>query len=272
MLPPWHPHYDVWVIVFVLAYGYWYADRRLRPVLAPEAPQATAGQKWQWYIGVFLLWLVSGWPIHDLGEQSLFTVHMVEHMVIALFMPPLLLRGTPRWLADATLGRPSVSRWIRPLARPVPAFVLFNATFIVIHWPELVGWMLTNSTMHFAVHAWLFVVSILMWLPVFSPTPAIPRLAPPAQMFYLFLQSLLPTIPASFLTFSTVPMYPVYGDAALAFGLTAVADQTIAGVVMKVVGGIFLWVTIATIWFRWTKEEQELDELEASVRASGATS
>lgn len=270
MLPPWHPHYDVWLIVFALAYGYWYADRRIRPLLAPDAAPATTGQKWQWYGGLFALWLVSGWPIHDVGEQSLFSVHMVEHMVIALIMPPLLLRGMPRWLADATIGRPRVARLIRPLARPVPAFVLFNATFITIHWPDLVGWMLTNGAMHFAVHAWLFAVSILMWLPVFSPTPAIPRLSPPAQMFYLFLQSLLPTIPASFLTFSTVPMYTVYGDAALAFGLTAVADQTIAGVLMKLGGGLFLWATIATIWFRWTRQEEEWEELEASLRVPGA--
>ncbi|HEX2404475.1 MAG TPA: cytochrome c oxidase assembly protein, partial [Acidimicrobiia bacterium] len=93
MIPPFHPHYDVWALAFALAFGYWYADRRLRPVLAPDAPPATTGQKWQWYGAVVALWLVSGWPIHDIGETSLFTVHMVEHMVIALVIPPLMLRG-----------------------------------------------------------------------------------------------------------------------------------------------------------------------------------
>jgi putative membrane protein len=267
-LPAWHPHFDVWLVVFVLAYGYWYADRRLRPVLAPDANRATAGQQWQWYGALFALFLVSGWPIHDIGETALFTVHMIEHMVIALVVPPLLLRGTPRWLADATIGRPAIARWLRPLTRPVPAFVLFNSTFIIIHWPDLVGWMLTSSTIHLMVHAWLFAVSMLMWMPVFSPTPAYPRLSPPHQMFYLFMQSLLPTIPASFLTFSSVPMYPVYGDAALAYGLTAVADQTVAGVVMKIGGGLLLWGTIAAIWFRWAKQEEEWERLENTLRVS----
>jgi putative membrane protein len=193
---------------------------------------------------------------------------MVEHMVIALVVPPLFLRGMPRWLADVTLGSPKVARLIRPLARPVPAFVLFNATFIVIHWPDLVAMMLQGGAPHFLVHAWLFGVSILMWLPVFSPTPAIPRLSPPVQMFYLFAQSLLPTIPASFLTFSSVAIYPVYGDAAMAFGLSAVADQTIAGVIMKIVGGLLLWSTIAVIWFRWTRQEREWERLESTLRAS----
>jgi putative membrane protein len=128
--------------------------------------------------------------------------------------------------------------------------------------------MLTSDAMHFSVHAWLLGASFLMWLPVFSPTPAIPALPPPGRMFYLFLQSLLPTIPASFLTFSSVPIYPVYGDAALAYGLSAVADQTIAGVVMKLGGGLLLWVTIAVIWFRWSRQEREWERLEASLRAS----
>jgi putative membrane protein len=268
VIPAFHPHYDVWALAFVLIFGYWYADRRLRPAMAPEAPPATTGQRWQWNGGVIALFLVSSWPIHDIGEVSLFTVHMVEHMVIALIVPPLLLRGMPRWLADVTLGHPKVARFVRPLARPVPAFVLFNSTFIVIHWPDLVAMMLRGGAPHFLVHAWLFGVSILMWLPVFSPTPAIPRLAPPVQMFYLFAQSLLPTIPASFLTFSSVPIYPVYGEAAMAFGLTAVADQTIAGVIMKLGGGLFLWSTIAVIWFRWTKQEREWESIESTLRAS----
>jgi putative membrane protein len=268
MLPPWYPHFDVWGIVFVFGYGYWYANHRLHRVVAPESPGATRGQQWSWYAGLGFIWLVSGWPIHDIGETSLFSVHMVEHMVIAFVVPPLLLIGIPRWMADRTLGDPRVARLIRPLARPVTAFVLFNVTFVAIHWPELVNWMLTNPFAHFGVHFLLFGVSILMWMPVLSPTPAVPRLPPPGQMLYLFMQSLLPTIPASFLTFSSVPMYSVYGDAATAWGLTAVTDQQISGVLMKLGGGLLLWSAITIIWFRWTKQEREMEQIEASFRAS----
>ena len=268
MLPPWHPHVGVWVVVLVLGFGYWYADRRLRLLVAPGSAVATRRQRWQWYGGVGLLWLVSGWPLHDIAETSLFTVHMVEHMVLALIVPPLLLMGVPRWFADATLGHPKVARVLRPLARPVPAFAIFNATFIAIHWPDLVGWMLTRELVHFSVHSWLFVVAALMWLPVLSPSSAIPKLGRPGQMAYLFLQSLLPTIPASFLTFSSVAIYPVYGDAALAYGLSAVVDQTIAGIVMKLGGGLIIWLTIAVIWFRWASQEREWEKSQSSQRAS----
>ena len=268
MLPPWHSHVGVWAVVFILGFGYWYADRRLKPLMAPRSASATRRQWWQWYLGVGLLWLVTGWPLHDIAETSLFAVHMTEHMVLSLIVPPLLLMGAPRWLADVTLGRPNVARVLRPLSRPMPAFAIFNATFIVIHWPDLVGWMLTSDVIHFSVHSWLFGAAALMWMPVLSPSPSIPKLGRPGQMFYLFLQSLLPTIPASFLTFSSVAIYPVYGDAALAFGISAVADQTIAGIVMKLGGGLIIWLTIAVIWFRWTSQEREWEDLESSLRAS----
>jgi putative membrane protein len=265
MIPSWHPHYDLWALVFVLGFGYWYANRRIRRHVAPGAPGPTTAQRWQWYGALALLLVVSGWPFHDIGEQSLFMVHMVEHMVLTLVVPPLMLRGMPRWLGDATLGHPKVVRFLRPASRAVPAFVMFNAAYIIIHWPEAVELMLTNELAHFLLHTVLFVTAGLMWMPVLSPTLALPKLGRPMQMLYLFLQSLLPTIPASFLTFSSVPIYPIYGDAALAWGLTPVADQTIAGIIMKLGGGLLIWGTIAVIWFRWTSEERDWEELESTV-------
>lgn len=267
MIPVWHPHYDLWALIFVLGVGYWYANTRIRLHVAPGSEPPRGRQWWQWYLGLALMWLVSGWPLHDIGEQSLFTVHMLEHMILALAVPPLLLMGLPRWLADATLGRPSVARILRPLSRAVPAFVIFNTVFITLHWPEAVELMLTDDLAHFLTHFVLFVAAGLMWMPVLSPTVAIPTLSRPMQMLYLFLQSLLPTIPASFLTFSSVALYPIYGDAALDWGLDPVADQTIAGVLMKVGGGLLIWITIAVIWFRWTTEERDWEELETSTTA-----
>jgi putative membrane protein len=268
VIPAWHPHPDVYLVLFILGFGYWYANSRIKPHVAPSKPGPTRRQWWQWYGGVAVMWVASGWPIHDIGEQSLFTFHMVEHMLLALVVPPLLLMGTPRWLADVTLGHSRVARWLRPLAKPVPAFVLFNVTFVAIHWPEVVELMLTNVGVHFLIHFLLFSTAFLMWLPVLSPTAAVPKLSRPGQMLYLFLQSLLPTIPASFITFSTVAIYPVYGDAALTWGLTPLADQTIAGIVMKLGGGLIIWVTIAVIWFRWTSEERHWEELDVPVKTA----
>jgi putative membrane protein len=267
-LPPWHWHVDVWALVFVLGLGYLYAVHRIEPLIKP-AHRTTTGQQVKFLSGLAFLWLVSDWPFHDVGEQSLFSAHMIEHMVLMFVTPPLLLAGLPRWLADRILGHPKVRPWLRRLARMVPAFFVFNASLIAIHWPEAVAAMIGNSLVHLLVHAWLFAVSLVMWLPVVSPTPSIPRASPPMQMLYLFLLSILPTVPASFLTFSHHPIYPAYGSAAEAFGISAVADQTIAGLIMKLGGGFLLWGRIAMIWFRWASDESRWDQIERELSTLG---
>jgi putative membrane protein len=76
------------------------------------------------------------------------------------------------------------------------------------------------------------------------------------QMLYLFFQSLAPTIPASFLTFGQEPLYPVYATFPRIWEISALTDQLMAGLIMKIVGGAILWVVIATVFFRWANREQ----------------
>ena len=87
--------------------------------------------------------------------------------------------------------------------------------------------------------------ALVMWWPVLSPLPEMPPLPAPGQMLYLFLQSLAPTIPASFLTFGTRPLYPVYATFPRISGFGVLTDQLIAGLIMKLVGGLILWGFIA---------------------------
>lgn len=270
---PWpepHLHLDVLGIVLALGIGYAYAELRLRRLVASGTSPATRAQWVLWYAGLVLMAVVSSWPVHDIGESALFSVHMVEHLVIVYLSAPLLLMGIPRWMADATIGHPKVARYLRPLTRAVPAFVILNAALISIHWPGAVTAMLTSDLAHFAIHLGLFAAALIAWMPVRSPTPALPRLGEPMQMLYLFLHSLLPTVPASFLTFSSVPLYTIYGDAALAWGATPVDDQTIAGIIMKLGGGLLLWSAIAVIWFRWVRREREWDQIEAELRSTSS--
>jgi putative membrane protein len=175
---------------------------------------------------------------------------------MSLVAPPLLLAGTPGWLFR-TLLRP---RWlfavVRGLSRPIVALLLFNAFIAVSHWPAFVDLALSSELVHFGVHAVLVLTALLMWMPVLSPVVEIPRLRYPGQMLYLFAQSIVPTVPASFLTFADGPIYPFYGLAAPLIGLDPVTDQRIAGLVMKLVGGFILWGFIAVLFFRWHRQEE----------------
>lgn len=268
MVPSFQPHFDVWTMLVLLAGGYWWAERRYRPLVDPGAEAATSKQWRSWYLGIFFMWLASDWPMHDLAEERLFTAHMVEHMIIGYVVPPLLLGGMSRWLADRTLGHPKVAPWLRRLAHPVVGFFSFNVMMVVVHWPVAVTWQIEAQFTHFAYHAVLFVSAVLMWLPVMSPTPSIPSLGRPMQMLYLFLNTILPTVPASFITFSSVALYPIYGDGPSTWGLTLVADQTIAGVVMKLGGGFLLLGRILQIWIRYNREERQWDAIERELAES----
>lgn len=266
MMPAWHVHIDVWLVLGAFGFAYWYLTTRIRPLLQPLPPPPTGRERTLFYAGLALLVIVSNWPMHDLAETSLYSVHMVNHFVMTLIAPPLMLIGLNRQLADRVFGHPLVYPWLRHLARPAPAFAIFNLGMIASHWPEAVALSLRNELAHFLIHAFLFLSAILMWIPVVSRSILVPRLRPPTRMVYLFLNSILPTFPASFLTFSQVPIYPAYGDAALAFGLTAVEDQTIAGLIMKLGGTLLLWAVIAITWFKWANDEKRWDQIEQDLR------
>jgi putative membrane protein len=99
--------------------------------------------------------------------------------------------------------------------------------------------------------------AIVMWWPVLSPLPERPALSPPGQMLYLFVQSLAPTIPASFLTFGRTPLYEVYETLPKLWGISALTDQLIAGLIMKIVGGLILWGFIVAVFFEWHARERD---------------
>jgi putative membrane protein len=259
----WHPHPDVWFTVGFLVFGYAYAIRRIGPnAVDPGESVVRRRQVVFWYLGVAALWIVSDYPFHDIAEGSLFSFHMVEHLVIALVVAPLLLLGTPAWLARLLVEDTPWEGFVRAITRPVPAFLMFNVIFVGLHWPVIVEGMVTNPLAHFAVHLAMFLSALIMWVPILSPIPdVLPTLTRPMQMLYLMGHSILPIVPASFLTFGETAIYPVYETFARPFGWTAVEDQTMAGLIMKIGAGFLLWAIIATIWFRWW-EEQRSEELE----------
>ena len=266
MLPAWHPHFDVWLILGAIGFAYWFLTVRVQPSLRPLAPPASGGTTAAFYTGLVLLFVVSNWPLHDLAETSLYWVHMTNHLVMTLIAPPLMLLGLTRQMSDHLFGHRMVLPWLKYLARPGAAFAIFNLGMIASHWPEAVALSLRNDLAHFLIHSFLFLSGVLMWMPVVSRSTLVPQLRPPMRMVYLFLNSILPTIPASLLTFSHVPLYPAYGDSAVAYGLSAVEDQTIAGLIMKLGGTLLLWAVISITWFKWANDEKRWDQIEQDLR------
>ena len=247
-----HPHPDVWLLLGFIAIGYLAA---LRWWIEPEDGRvsATGIQKVAFFGGLAVLWLGADWPIHDIAEDYLFSIHMVQHTLFSLIAPGLLLLGLPAPLLRKLL-RP-VMPAVRFATKPLIALALFNGVILFTHWPVIVNFSVTNELGHFALHLLLVFSSLVMWWVVVSPLPELGALQPAGKMLFLLGQSFLPTVPASFLTFATEPIYEVYAQAPRIWGMSAVTDQMVAGLIMKVGGGLILWSVIGLIFFRWYARE-----------------
>jgi putative membrane protein len=246
--PSWHTHPDVWLLLGGLALLYGWAAQATPPSRRQAATFAG---------GLLALLVASDWPVHDLAEGYLYSVHMVQHLIFSLVAPPLLLLGLPAPMLDRALGAGRRRAVVRKLTRPLPALLIFNAVIVASHWPVWVDATLRHHPLHFAAHAILLTAGFIMWMPVVSPLKDMPQLHPLAKMLYLFLQSIVPTVPASFLTFGTTPLYHFYEHVPRLWGFSALTDQQIAGVIMKVIGGLYLWLVIVVVFFRWYAREED---------------
>ena len=249
---PWAyaPHPEVWLLIAFLAGAYTYVIRVLGPRAVAPGEQVTTRRQMQCAVAaIVLLWLVTDWPIHDISEKYLYCVHMLQHMALAYFIPPLALLGTPEWFARAVVGSGRGYRALRWLSKPVIAGVAFNAVVMVSHIPDLVNRSAENTPLHYVLHVWLVTMALLMWNPVCGPFAEM-RMGYGARMIYLFLQSVVPTVPAGWLTFAEGVVYKHYDIPVRVFGLSATYDQQMAGLIMKIGGGMFLWSIVIYLFFK----------------------
>jgi putative membrane protein len=270
-VPAWNPHPDVWLVLGSVVAIYLIWTRRHEADTGEETPARNRGL---FLSGMAVLFVVSVWPMHDLAERRWYLAHMVQHMSFTLVAAPLLVCGIPAWMWRTMLRPPALQRAWRWLTRPVMALVVSTTVLLFTHWPVIVDASVGSEPLHFVLHTTLLLSALIMWWPVFSPLPEMPPVAPPTQMIYLFAQSLAPAIPASFLTFGHSPLYKIYETFPRLLGVSALTDQLIAGLLMKIVGGLILWGYIAVIFFRWHDRERAegwdalaLHDVDAHVRA-----
>lgn len=272
----WHVHADVVLLCVSLQAAYLYAVTQLRGMVS-DAGRVKRRQVWFFSAGVLAVYAVSGTPIHEISEQYLFSAHMLQHTVYTLVAAPLLLAGIPAWMWEALLRQRGVMPVARKLAHPVVAFGLFNAVLALTHLPGVVDYSLNHHWFHLLVHVTLVATGMLTWWPILSVVPSLPRLTAPLQMAYLFLQSLLPTVIAAFVTFADSTVYSFYDRAPRMWGLSPESDQQVAGGIMKLLGSLIIWSFIAVAFFQWYNREQtqnqepRLDDVEHELQAMGLT-
>lgn len=256
-VPAWSPHPDVWLVVAGLVAAYAVAVVRFGPVYAPDPQRPVSRhQAAALGFGAAAIWLASDWPIHDVAEGYLFAVHMLQHFTYTMIAAPLLLLAMPAWMLRQALLRTRLLGVVRFLARFGPATLLFNLVVVGTHLPPVVERAVTNPWIHLGIHIVVLGSALIVWLPILSPLPEIPRLFAPIGMVYMFLQSIIPTVPAAWLTYGDDVLFKVYERFDRLWGVTALEDMRNAGIVMKTVTGGVMWIVIAIVFFRWYADEE----------------
>lgn len=255
-LPPFELHIDVYLIAAVWCLVYALAFIRLAPKLGRDT-KPTRFQLANHICAVLTFIVGSTWPVHDVSEKSMYFVHMAQHLAFINLMAIFIIFSIPTWLARFLLVRKYILGITRYCVRFLPATVIFNVLIIIFHWPAFVDATLRNGFLHFGAHFMMVFGFIIVWMVIISPLPEIVRPTPIVQMIFLFLQSIVPTIPAAFLTLGSKPLYKVYENLPKMFGISTIEDQQIAGSIMKIGQGLIIWGMIAVIWFTWSREEDQ---------------
>ena len=241
---------EVYLLVVFLISAYVYSVRVIGPRAVPAGQPVVTRTNVGCFAGAMaLLFAASTWPIHQMAEDYLYSAHMLQHMMLSYFMPPLVLLATPEWLLRLIVGTGRTLRVVRFMTKPVVAAVVFNVVVMVTHIPPMVNASVQSAPLHYSLHLLLVVTAVLMWMPVVGPFHEL-RISDAAKPIYLFLQSVVPTVPAGWLTFAEGVVYKHYNQPVRVWGISPTDDQQLAGAIMKIGGSIFLWSLVVFYFFK----------------------
>ena len=254
----WHFHPDVVIGVLLLQGAYLFGVFRLRQRYG-WATSVETKQTVLFSAGVLTLYVALSSPIHHLADNFLFSAHMVQHLLLILVVPPLLLAGTPGWLVRPLLrGRWTLilGKW---LTRPLAAFAISGIVLAAWHVPVLYDATLQFHGVHILEHMMFLVSAVIMWWPIMSPLPEMSRASYPIQMVYLFLLSLPAGFIGAAITFSQQVLYGYYATVPRLWGIDVVSDQQIGGLIMKLPGALAFFITMGVVFALWYQRDQRGD-------------
>lgn len=244
----WQPYLGVWILVAVLVAGYVRMARRWGG--------APAGRGWSFAAGVACLWIALDWPVGALAAGYLASVHMVQFLLVALIAPPLLLLSVPEGAWARLAGRRTVVDALGRLTRPLVANIVFNALVWLTHWPRVVDGLMGSQAGSFLIDMLWVLAGLVFWWPVVAPVPVRERFGYPLKVAYLILATVANTGVFVYLTFTHLPVYATYELAPPIPWISAREDQQVAGLLMKMGGGLILWTAIGVLFVRWYQAEE----------------
>lgn len=195
-------------------------------------------------------------PLHDVAEGYLFAGHMLQHLLLVFLLPPFMLASIPEGMLDPLVSTKAGLRIGKIITNPILTIFLGNAVYTIWHMPIAYQAALFRHEVHVFEHILMVGSAILMWWPIFSPMKQLPRLAPPAQILYLFLMSISQIGVFAYVTFANKIVYPFYASAPRLWNISPELDQVMAGVVMKLGTMAVIFPILVVIFFRWARREE----------------
>jgi len=228
------------------------------------ARNRTARETWCFVAGVVVLGLALDSPIDTLGDRYLFSAHMLQHLLLILVVPPLLLLGVPPAPAGSTRWQSRVPAAARraagTLGRPAVAWLAGVGTMWLWHAPALYNAALAYGIVHIAQHLMFLATSAIFWWPILAPGGAA-RLALLPAIVYLLAAALAAGVLGILLTFAPAGLYPAYlhppdplGLGPLlrdGWGLSPETDQQVGGLLMWIPGGLAYLCAMLGVLARW---------------------
>jgi len=229
----------------------------------------STGQRLGFVSGLLLLFIILNGPLHDLSDFYLFSGHMVQHLIMELIVPPLLISGTPGWMLRPALQWRVIGPLARRITTPIMTFAIFNFTLSIWHIPALYNTALLHHNVHILQHVTFLVASVLMWWPFMSSLPELPRLSYPGQMLYCFLMTLPMSVVAIYIAMADTVLYPLYASSPRLWGISPKMDQLIGGLIMWIPGGLFFYGVMTVVFFRWQRQGDGRDGAEEAQGSRG---
>lgn len=228
----------------------------------PDHPVAR-GQRWVFMAGLLAVAvaLQSGVARYD---TTLFSLHMVQHLLLTLVAPPLLALGAPITQILRAASPETRQRWLLPilhsrivslLGHPIVAWVAFTAVMWGTHFSPLFNQSLEDRLIHDLEHGLYLASGLLFWWPVIGLDPAPHRMSFPARIAYVFLQMPQNSFLAMAILFADTSLYPHYATLGAPYGIDALADQRLAAGIMWFVGDVIFLIATLAVLAGWMRSE-----------------
>ena len=220
------------------------------------AHKGTTVEAWRLFLfgfGILLVAVALVSPIASLGEEESFAFHMVQHLLLGDLGPLCIVAGLTGPLLRPVLSVRAI-RALRFLAHPLVALPLWTTNLYLWHVPFLWEAALRHQVVHALEHVCFFTAGAIMWAAVVEVLPGPEWFGTAAKMGYIAAVRIASTVLGNVLIWAGSPFYTLYEHAHRPWGLSASADQGIAGGIMMIEGSLVTLGALAWLFLRLAQE------------------